>query len=1036
MRKPTYEELEKRVKELEKAEEELKKFKTISDRAGYGVGIIDIEGNLIYSNESFAQMHGYTAREVTGKHFSIFHTEEQMKNVGKLKKRLKKTGSYVSEEVWHKRKDGTIFSVLMTGSSIKDDKGKPLYLSATAIDITKRKRMEEDLEAERFKLKEYFENLPLLAYNISFDGKIIDLNNVAVKTLGYSKKDELIGKSLLTAVYAPSSRKKAKQLLEKWKKAKKLKNEELQVVTKQGKIIDVLLNTDTIFDNNSVPIHSISTHLDITERKKAEELLQESRNRYARAEEMGQFGHWDRNFIENKCIWSDGTYRIFGVRKDEFIPKYENFLNLVHPSDREPTKSAVNSSLSHGKKHDIEYRIIRPDGTERVINSIAEVGFNRKGQPARLIGTVHDITERKRAEEKLEKYRHHLEDLVKERTAKFVLANEKLKKEIKERRRAEEVLQENEKKLKILFNYAPDSYYLNDLKGKFIDCNIAAEKMIGYKKEELIGKSFLKLKLLQPEQILKAAELSAKNALGQPTGPDEFTLNRKDGKQIVIETRKFPIKIKDKIMVLGNARDITERKEAEEALKKAHDLLEIRIIERTAKLREKNKLLIQEIASRNSIEKELLLEQSKLELMLRHKSLLVEIASMMHTSKSFYGILNEIMKKISEKLETMKISFFHFSQENLKATIKSTVKFESGHPHIKETKSIHLSELPPMLLQSFKKGQIIMSSDLSEFGKEEKKFLNQLNVKALLAFPLKVAGKISEYFIFSQHRKYQWEKETYDLLRTIVNIISDALEKDHHFQSLLDAEEKHTESAQLAEKALRLASIGFLSAGVAHEINQPLTALKVMVDGMLYWGEEKLKTTDIIRNLQFISNQAGRIDEIIKQMRMLSSQENARKLTQIDINDSVKKALSLIERQLGVHNINVVFKPDTLLPTVYGNSIQMQLVVSNLVINAMYELGAHSIQDKSISITTKFSKGRCKLKILDNGPGIPKEYMYKIFEPFFTTKEGNEGLGLGLFITKNIVDGFKGTISVKNRKRGGAFFTVSIPTSTRKKEEV
>jgi len=105
----------------------------------------------------------------------------------------------------------------------------------------------------------------------------------------------------------------------------------------------------------------------------------------------------------------------------------------------------------------------------------------------------------------------------------------------------------------------------------FVDGNKAAEKVIGYKKEELIGKSFLKLKLISISDIPKAAKLLAKNVMGLPTGPDEFVLNRKDNSKVIIETLTHPVKIKGKHLTLGIARDITERKQAEKRLKKTMD---------------------------------------------------------------------------------------------------------------------------------------------------------------------------------------------------------------------------------------------------------------------------------------------------------------------------------------------------------------------------------------------------------------------------------------------------------------------------------
>jgi len=138
------------ITERKRMDDELTKFKTISDRAGHGAATSDLEGNFTYVNESFAEMHGYSAEELIGKPLSIFHNEEQMTNVKRLTMQLVEKGSFVGEEVWHKRRDGTVFPTLMTGTLMSDKNGKPLYLSTTAIDITERKEIESALR-ERMK---------------------------------------------------------------------------------------------------------------------------------------------------------------------------------------------------------------------------------------------------------------------------------------------------------------------------------------------------------------------------------------------------------------------------------------------------------------------------------------------------------------------------------------------------------------------------------------------------------------------------------------------------------------------------------------------------------------------------------------------------------------------------------------------------------------------------------------------------------------------------------------------------------------------
>ncbi|MBU8901949.1 MAG: PAS domain S-box protein, partial [Victivallales bacterium] len=142
------------------------------------------------------------------------------------------------------------------------------------------------------------------------------------------------------------------------------------------------------------------------------------------------------------------------------------------------------------------------------------------------------------------------------------------------------VLRESEEKFQNLFEFAPDGFFIYDLEGNFIDGNKAAQDLIGYKKEELVGSSFLKLNLLPSEKLLKAAELLDKSYNGFTTGPDELLLNRKDGTQVVVEIQTLPITIKNQKIVIGIARDITERKQAEiEKIKLENQLRQAQKIE-------------------------------------------------------------------------------------------------------------------------------------------------------------------------------------------------------------------------------------------------------------------------------------------------------------------------------------------------------------------------------------------------------------------------------------------------------------------------
>jgi len=142
--------------------------------------------------------------------------------------------------------------------------------------------------------------------------------------------------------------------------------------------------------------------------------------------------------------------------------------------------------------------------------------------------------------------------------------------DITESERMEEEKAESEERLKVLFEYAPFPYFLTDLKGTFIDGNHAAELLVGYSRREILGKNFLESGLLPPEEIPRAIALLARHVNGEATGPEEFTLRKKDGSIVIAEIRNQPVKVKGQTLVLGSAHDMTSRHTAEESLRRAN----------------------------------------------------------------------------------------------------------------------------------------------------------------------------------------------------------------------------------------------------------------------------------------------------------------------------------------------------------------------------------------------------------------------------------------------------------------------------------
>ena len=150
--KPSYEELEQRVKELEGSsdiraqfEERLQILPLAIEQSSEGYAVADMDGNLEYLNDAFAQVHGYSAEELIGKNLSIFHTPEQIPSVEEANREIKQTGTFKGE-IWHTRHDGTVFPTIMNNSVIKDATGKPVGMMGRLRDIRDIKQAEEALQ--------------------------------------------------------------------------------------------------------------------------------------------------------------------------------------------------------------------------------------------------------------------------------------------------------------------------------------------------------------------------------------------------------------------------------------------------------------------------------------------------------------------------------------------------------------------------------------------------------------------------------------------------------------------------------------------------------------------------------------------------------------------------------------------------------------------------------------------------------------------------------------------------------------------------
>ncbi|MGD8500788.1 MAG: PAS domain S-box protein, partial [Phycisphaerales bacterium] len=489
----------------------------------------DEKGNTTFISANVEGIYGYSPEEVYSQSDNLWFGRIHPDDIEGVKESFKavfESGGQLDLEYRVKRKDGEWIWIRDRSIGAYEKDGVK-YADGVFSDITERKQAEEALSESEKRYRDLVETSLDMIFMLDRDGNFIFTNRAWSENIGYSGDEAktMDGFELVLPEDLDHVRKRFASVIG----GKVENNLEFRSRTKKGEYRNILINGSPVFDSEGGVIGILGSGMDITERKKGEQALRESEAKFRSLAEQSP----NMIFInkQGRVVYANKKCEeIMGYRREEFCSPDFDFLTLIAPESVDTVKE---NYARHSRGEDVppyDYTLINRDG-ERIeaINTSKLIQY--EGQTA-ILGIVTDITERIKAEN---------------------------------------ALRESEERLKILFGSAPDGIYLNDLEGRFVDGNRAAEELIGYEKAEVVGKSFAEAGLLSAEQLPRALARLEKTAAGEPVGPDEFTLKRKDGSHVAVEIRTFPVRIKDEMLSLGIARDITERKKAEQALREERD---------------------------------------------------------------------------------------------------------------------------------------------------------------------------------------------------------------------------------------------------------------------------------------------------------------------------------------------------------------------------------------------------------------------------------------------------------------------------------
>ena len=519
--------VEQQTRALRQANTELEQQKAALDQHAI-VSIADITGNMIYVNEKFCEISGYHNDELMGRNHRVVKSDHHPSTFYDEMWNTISQGKVWHGEVCNRNKSGEEYWVHSTIVPFLDERGVPYQYVSIRTDITAMKAAKLTISAHESELNSILNTVPSLIWYKDRDSRIVRANKSAAALAGITP-EEMAGRPH-SDFFPPDD-------------VARYRADDLKVLDSGEPLLDLretIEGEDALhhFRVDRVPYRDAEGEIvglivvahDVTQQEETERALLINEERLRRSQTFANIGTWDWNIQSGDLFWSDRIAPLFGYAVGELETTYENFLNAVHPDDRDLVSAAVGGCVESGAEYNIEHRVVWPDGQVRWLSEKGDVVRDEAGKPLHMLGVVSDIHDRKMAEQALKE--------------------------------SEAALSLSEEKFRSLYEMSPVGIALNEMDGTFIEANQAFLDIVGYTSEECRALTYWEL---TPEEYApqEGEQIESLNATGR-YGPYEKEYLHKDGQRVDVLLNGTIIHDRE-----GNRRiwsivqDISERKQAE-----------------------------------------------------------------------------------------------------------------------------------------------------------------------------------------------------------------------------------------------------------------------------------------------------------------------------------------------------------------------------------------------------------------------------------------------------------------------------------------